>query len=148
CIGIPFYLAHPRLIELEKKMMLEAEGETDDWCMRLLRHEAGHAICYAYHLQRKPGWKKLFGDPAQEYPETYRFRPYSKNYVRHLEQCYAQFHPDEDFVETFAVWLTPGLDWRQQYKGWGALQKLEFVDKLMGGVRGLSPPVKSQKRFW
>ena len=39
-IGIPFYLAHPRLIKLQKKM-LEAEGDNHEWCMKLLRHECG-----------------------------------------------------------------------------------------------------------
>ncbi len=148
CIGIPFYLAHPRLIELEKRMMLEAEGETEPWCLRLLRHETGHAIGYAYRLQRKTGWKKFFGNPAKEYPETHRFRPYSKNYVQHLENFYAQFHPDEDFVETFAVWLTPGLDWRAHYKGWGALRKLEYIDTLMREIQGKAPVVKSANRYW
>jgi hypothetical protein len=119
-IGIPFFLAHPRLIELEKKMMLEAEGEGESWCMKLLRHEAGHAVSYAYGLHRKRSWKKVFGSSTAPYEDTYRFRPYSKSFVRHLDFYYAQYHPDEDFVETFAVWLTPGLDWRQKYKGWSS----------------------------
>jgi hypothetical protein len=104
-IGIPFYLAHSRLIKLQKKMMLEAEGDNHDWCMKLLRHEAGHALTYAYDLNRKRSWQRVFGHPSEAYPETYRFRPYSKSFVRHLDYYYAQYHPDEDFVETFAVWL-------------------------------------------
>ncbi len=148
CIGIPFYLAHPRLIALEKKMLLEAEGDSTDECLKLLRHEAGHALCYAYRLQHKPGWKKMFGDSNQHYPDTYRFRPYSKSYVRHLANGYAQYHPDEDFVETFAVWLTPGMDWRKNYAGWKALQKLEFVDKLMRQIADRPVVNKSQKKYW
>ena len=147
-IGIPFYLAHPRLIQLEKSMMLEAEGETQPWCLRLLRHETGHAICYAYGLHKKKKWQKIFGSSAKEYPDTYRFRPYSKNYVRHLENYYAQYHPDEDFVETFAVWLTPQMDWNKQYQGWGALKKLKFVDELMQGIQGKPPLVKSGTQHW
>lgn len=147
-IGIPFYLAHPRLIQLEKKMMLEAEGETKPWCLRLLRHETGHAICYAFGLHKKRKWQKVFGDSNKEYPETYRFRPYSKNYVRHIENYYAQYHPDEDFVETFAVWLTPGLDWQKQYQGWGALKKLKFVDDLMQEIKGKFPLVKKGIQDW
>ncbi|MCA1818936.1 MAG: putative zinc-binding metallopeptidase [Halobacteriales archaeon] len=146
-IGIPFYLAHPRLVALEKKMMLEAEGETPEWCMKLLRHEAGHALSYAYGLHRKRSWQKVFGHSSQPYEETYRFRPYSKSYVRHLDNYYAQYHPDEDFVETFAVWLTPGLDWRQQYRGWKALEKLEFVDRLLASIAG-QPPVKARGRLY
>jgi len=147
-IGIPFYLAHPALIRLEKKMMLEAEGETRAWCLRLLRHETGHALCHAYRLQHRKRWKEVFGSPAQEYPATHRFRPYSKNYVHHLEGFYAQFHPDEDFVETFAVWLTPGMDWRKQYQGWKALAKLEYVDHLMGLIQGKPPKVVEGKKYW
>ncbi len=147
-IGIPFYLAHPALTRLEKKMMLEAEGETKDWCMKLLRHETGHAISYAYRLHKKKEWKAVFGSSSQEYSQTYRFRPYSKNYVRHLEGFYAQFHPDEDFVETFAVWLTPQLDWAKQYQGWKAFKKLTFVDKQMNAIRGREPLVKTGTKCW
>ena len=147
-IGIPFYLAHPRLIELLKKIMLEAEGDTNDWCMKLLRHEAGHALSYAYGLNRKRSWQRVFGLSSEAYEETYRFRPYSKSFVRHLDYYYAQYHPDEDFVETFAVWLTPGLDWRKQYAGWKALDKLLFVDKLMTGIAGKPPLRASGRQLW
>ena len=54
----------------------------------------------------------------------------------HLDDWYAQSHPDEDFAETFAVWLTPELDWRKRYAGWKALQKLEYVDELMRSLAG------------
>lgn len=147
-IGVPFYLAHPRLIELQKKMMLEAEGDNHDWCMKLLRHEAGHALTYAYDLNRKRSWQRVFGHPSEAYGETYRFRPYSKSFVRHLDYYYAQYHPDEDFVETFAVWLTPDLDWRKKYAGWKALEKLEFVDRLMKGIAGKPPLRTSGRQLW
>src|SRR5713226_9490652 len=39
--AVPFYLAHPRLVKLERKQMLQVEGGTDSECMRILRHEAG-----------------------------------------------------------------------------------------------------------
>jgi hypothetical protein len=147
-IGIPFYLAHPRLIALEKKMMVEAEGSTDEWCMKLLRHEAGHALSYAYGLNKKRSWQKVFGRSSQAYEDTYRFRPYSRSFVRHLDYYYAQYHPDEDFVETFAVWLTPGYDWRRRYQGWKALDKLLFVDRLMRDIKG-QPPIKARGRqYW
>ena len=145
-IGIPFYLAHPRLIKLQRKMLLEAEGDNVGWCMKLLRHECGHALTYAYDLNRKRSWQRVFGHPSAPYEETYRFRPYSKSFVRHLDYYYAQYHPDEDFVETFAVWLTPGLDWRSKYKGWKALDKLLFVDRLMTGIAG-KPPLKATGRM-
>lgn len=147
-IGIPFYLAHPRLIELQKKMMLEAEGDTNDSCMKLLRHEAGHALSYAYGLNRRRSWQRVFGRSSEAYEETYRFRPYSKSFVRHLDYYYAQYHPDEDFVETFAVWLTPGLDWRKKYQGWKALDKLLFVDKLMADIAGKPPLRADGRQLW
>ena len=147
-IGVPFYLAHPRLIKLQTKMLLEAEGDNPERCMKLLRHECGHALTYAYDLNRKRSWQRVFGHPSAPYEETYRFRPYSKSFVRHLDYYYAQYHPDEDFVETFAVWLTPGLDWRSKYKGWKALDKLLFVDKLMAGLAGKPPLRASGRQLW
>lgn len=147
-IGVPFFLAHPTLIKLEKKMVLDAEGASRSWCMRLLRHEAGHAVNYAYKLYRRKKWQKVFGQFSKEYDDTYRFRPYSRSFVRHLEDYYAQYHPDEDFAETFAVWLTPNLRWQAQYKGWKALDKLNYVDELMSEIQGKEPLVKRGKKYW
>ncbi len=138
-IFIPFYLFDDRLRRLELKQILEVEGGTREECMKLLRHEAGHAYSYAYRLQRKKKWQQHFGLASQEYPETYRPRRYSKSYVIHLDDWYAQMHPDEDWAETFAVWLAPGGDWRKQYGGWPALRKLEYVDELMCALAGREP---------
>ena len=147
-IGIPFYLAHPVLIKLEHKMMLEAEGEGQAWCMQLLRHEAGHAFSYAYDLHKRADWQKIFGSSQEEYGDTYKFKPYSKSFVSHLDGFYAQYHPDEDFVETFAVWLTPDIDWAARYKGWKALDKLKFVDAMMSEIKGKSPIKKVGRKLW
>lgn len=147
-IGIPFYLAHPVLTKLEHKMMLEAEGDSKAWCMQLLRHEAGHAFSYAYNLHNRDDWKKVFGSSEEDYGETYRYKPYSKSYVRHLDGFYAQYHPDEDFVETFAVWLTPDSNWQEVYKGWKALAKLEYVDRLMNEIKGKLPLKKKGRKLW
>jgi len=146
-IAIPFYLAHPRLKKLEAKMMLEVEGDSEDWCLRLLRHEMGHVLNHAYLLGKDKQWRKLFGPPSLEYSESFRARPYSKRFVRHLDGYYAQSHPEEDFAETIAIWLTPDLDWRQQYRHWKALEKLEYVDKLMHGLAGKAPLVLSKKKI-
>src|SRR4051812_32471621 len=144
-IFIPFFLTHDRLRKLERKMMLEVEGETPGWFMKLIRHEAAHALFYAYQLQKKTRWRRMFGPTStEETPQFYRPRPYSHSYVVHLDDWYAQSHPDEDFAETFAVWLTPGLDWRQRYHGWKALHKLEYVDELMKSLAG-KPPVHQPK---
>src|SRR5262245_5591908 len=127
-IAIPFYLAHPRLKALELHQMLEVEGGTPEWCQQLLRHECGHAYDHAYHFSEREQWVEVFGNPEAEYlPETYRPRPYSKSFVQNLPNWYAQSHPDEDFAETFAVWLTlPKEKWRAEYRGWKALVKLEY----------------------
>src|SRR5256712_1462294 len=124
-IFVPFFLVHDRLRALERTMMLEVEGETAEWFMKLIRHEAAHAYTYAYRLTRKKKWQQIFGQTSdEETPNFYRPRPFSRSYVVHLDDWYAQSHPDEDFAETFAICLTPGLDWRKRYAGWKvALQK-------------------------
>ena len=138
-IAIPFYLAHPRLMQLERKQMLEVEGGTDTECMRILRHEAGHALDTAFRLHFKRRWRELFGSFAQAYPNFYKPKPRSRNYVLHLRAWYAQAHPAEDFAETFAVWLTPRSRWRRRYKGWTALHKLEYIDESMKDLAGTKP---------
>jgi hypothetical protein len=121
--------------------MLEVEGGDPDWCMRILRHEAGHVIDNAHKLRLKRRRRELFGPSSLAYPEFYDPKPYSKSFVLHLDPWYSQAHPDEDFAETFAVWLTPESDWRTRYDGWPALAKLEYVDALMHELRGKTPRV-------
>ena len=145
-IAIPFYLAHPRLMKLEKKMMLEVEGGTWSECMAILRHETGHAVQHAYQLQRRRRWQQLFGPSSKHYPLYYRPNPASRRYVQHLRRWYAQSHPDEDFAETFAVWLRPRSMWRTRYAGWPALKKLEYIDELMREIAGKRPPVTTRER--
>jgi hypothetical protein len=140
-MAVPFYLAHPRLERLEKSHMLEVEGGDYEWCMRILRHEAGHVIDNAYKLRLRRQRRQLFGPSSAQYPEFYDPKPYSKAFVQHIAPWYAQSHPDEDFAETFAVWLTPGSDWKRRYAGWPALQKLEYMASLMKSLRGKKPLV-------
>jgi len=142
-IAIPFYLAHPRLEKLEEAQMLEVEGGEYEWCMRILRHEAGHAIDNAYKLRLRRQRRVVFGRPSVPYPEFYTPKPYSKSFVLHLDAWYAQSHPDEDFAETFASWLTPNSEWRQRYKGWPALKKLEYMDSLMRSIRKQRPRIEN-----
>jgi hypothetical protein len=145
-VAVPFYLAHPRLIRLERRQMFEAEGATRASCLQLLRHEVGHAVHHAFQLHRRRRWQKLFGSSSKPYPEVYKPNPASRRFVLHLDYWYAQAHPDEDFAETFAVWLTPGARWRRRYAGWPALRKLEYVDELMRELVGRRPPVRSRAR--
>ncbi|MEO5588093.1 MAG: putative zinc-binding metallopeptidase [Gemmatimonadaceae bacterium] len=127
-IGVPFYLADPRLERIEDDF---AEGiESDQESMRFMRHEAGHAFNYAYRLFDRGDWRQTFGPYSQPYRDRYHADPFSHEFVRHILGWYAQKHPDEDFAETFAVWLTPGLDWRKAYADWPALQKLEYVERI------------------
>ena len=152
--AVPFYLLHPRLMRLEKSQLIEVEGGTHHECMKILRHECGHAVQHGYQLQRRREWQRLFGRSSTKYPEAYRPNPASKRHVQHLRRWYAQSHPDEDFAETFAVWLKPRSDWRRRYAGWPALAKLEYVDALMTELAGVVPvarnrsvvdPLRSQK---
>jgi len=139
-IFVPFFLVHDRLRALERTMMLEVEGGTPDSFMRLIRHEAAHAYSYAYYLPRKKKWQEAFGKTSRDQtPDVYHPQPFSRGYVVNLDDWYAQSHPDEDFAETFAVWLTPEADWRKRYGGWKALQKIEYVDELMRSLAGKPP---------
>jgi hypothetical protein len=141
-IAIPFYLAHPRLMRLERKKILEVEGGTVSECMRILRHEMGHVVQHAYQLHRRRRWQQLFGPSSRRYPSYYRPNPASRNFVQHLRLWYAQAHPDEDFAETFAVWLRPRSHWRTRYAGWPALKKLQYVDELMKEIADQPPILK------
>ncbi len=143
-IAIPFYLAHPRLMRLERKQMLDVEGGNAEWCMKILRHEAGHAIDTAFRLRRRKAYREVFGRVSVPYPSYYSPKPFSRDYVLHLDMWYAQSHPTEDFAETFAVWLRPRSRWNVQYKGWPALKKLQFVSQLMSELEGRKPLVKSR----
>jgi hypothetical protein len=126
-LGIPFYLADPTLRSLERAVdTLESERQI----MMYMRHEAGHVFNYAYRLYTTPEWRELFGPFFRAYRDDYRPVPFSKKFVRHIEGWYAQKHPDEDFAETFAVWLTPRSPWRRQYKGWPAMRKLRYVERM------------------
>jgi hypothetical protein len=143
-IAIPFFLAHRRLMRLERRFMREVEGGNRNWLMRILRHEAGHAIDSAYRLRRRGGWRAVFGPASLPYPDTYRPRPGSRRFVQHLGAWYAQAHPTEDFAETFAVWLKPHSAWRREYLGWPAFAKLEYIDGLADEIGRRKPPVSNR----
>ena len=127
--------------------MHSVEGGTRASCMAIMRHEAGHAIQHAHRLQRRAPWRALFGASGAPYPDRYRPNRRSTRFVRHLPGWYAQSHPDEDFAETFAVWLRPGSRWRSRYARWPvALAKLTYVDALMRDLHNVRPPVVSRER--
>jgi len=143
-IGIPFYLADPNLLKIEDALGGGVETERD--IMMYLRHEAGHAFNYAFRLHESDEWRKQFGDYAKPYTETYKPHPFSRKYVVHISGWYAQKHPDEDFAETFAVWLTPGSTWQDRYKGWGALAKLSYVQQVVARLGRADPSITLAER--
>jgi hypothetical protein len=141
-IGVPFYLMDKHLARIEEEQT--GEIENGQLIMMLLRHEAGHAINYAYRLYKQADWVDMFGSFSRPYRDSFRPNPFSRQFVRHIVhhqygRTYAQKHPDEDFAETFAVWLTPRSGWRRRYRNWPALRKLRYVDALMKGIRGELP---------
>lgn len=144
-IAVPFYMAHPRLMRLERRFMSEVEGGNANWLTRILRHEIGHALDNAYRLRRRKEWRRTFGKASRPYPDIYQPRPASHDFVLHLGHWYAQSHPTEDFAETFAVWMQPHARWRRDYQGWPALRKLEYVNEVMRDIRGERPIVVNRE---
>lgn len=151
-ISIPFYLATPELMDLE------GETPTNEEVIKILRHETGHAVNYGYKLWQQNDWRETFGDFRKRYPTQYlsRVNPWSKSYVRHLhylgDRHYAQKHPDEDWAETFAIWLDPRSRWRVKYQNWpAALEKLSCVERLMKKIAGkepLNPKRQQEGAYW
>ncbi len=140
-IAIPFWLANARLKRIEKKLMGHVEGGSADEFMRLLRHEAGHCIEHAYRLSKRRDWRIVFGNPNKTYnPDSVQTVSSHPDYVINLPGGYAQTHPEEDFAETFAVWLNPQERWKKFYSKFPvALQKILFVDNLMKEISVQQP---------
>jgi hypothetical protein len=144
-VSVPFYLADDDLIALHARRVSFLEGAGRGDLLRYLRHETGHVVNYAYRLYDRADWTAIFGPIGLDYEEDYRPEPFSSRYVCHLPGWYAQMHPDEDWSETFAVWMTPGYDWKAAYAGWPvALAKLTFCDDLMREINGRDPEVVAE----
>jgi hypothetical protein len=143
--AVPFYLLHPRLIRLERKMMLEAEGASLDEALSIIRHETGHAVDEAFQLRKMREYRKTFGSPQRAYPTDYIADSDSRDFVQHLNAWYAQSHPVEDFAETFAVWLRSKNGWRRKYRDWPAYKKLCAVDTWMRDLRDVEPAIKPRR---
>ena len=146
-IAIPFYLAHPRLAKLELAQMLEVEGGDPESCLQHPAPRSGprdrQRLSAAPPARRGGGCSAIRRSP---YPEYYTPKPYSKSFVQHLDHWYAQSHPDEDFAETFAVWLDPQSMWATRYAGWPAQRKLEYMDRLMRELARTRPRVTSKRQ--
>ena len=146
CTGfaIPFYLAHPRLVRLERAQMLEVEGGNRDECLKIMRHETAHAIDNAHRLRRRKRWREVFGRAGTPYASTYSPDPTSREHVLNLDYWYSQSHPLEDWAETFAVWLQPGSRWRTRYADGPALRKLQYVHELLEEIAAVPAPVRTR----
>ena len=141
-VAIPFYLARADLKAHHAERVGHVEGTSRGDVLRYLRHEMGHVVNYAYRLFDTPEWVACFGPIDLPYRDHYKLEPFSRRHVRHLPGWYAQKHPDEDWSETFAVWMTPGLDWRADYADWPeALAKLHYCDRTMAGLSDRDPVV-------
>jgi len=144
-IEIPFWFQNETLMAIEDEMAYDGVENESEIKMGL-RHEFGHALNYAYKFYLDTEWRKLFGNFNKKYKDYYQFNPWSKRHVKHLPDYYAQKHPDEDWAETFAVWLTPGSNWRRVYSRTPALQKLIYVNEKMAEISGAEPLNKRIKR--
>ncbi len=141
-IAIPFYLAHAELEEMHAERAGHVEGQDREEILRYLRHEMGHVVNYAYRLYDEPEWEQLFGSMSEPYEDDYRPIPFSRKHVRHLPGWYAQKHPDEDWAETFAVLITPGMDWRTEYAARPVvLAKLEYCERTVASLLHRDPIV-------
>ena len=146
-IAIPFYLARPDLTAVHAERIGHLEGVGPGELLRYLRHEMGHVVNYAYQLFEQEDWINCFGSITQPYADGYRPEPFSRKFVRHLPGWYAQKHPDEDWAETFAVWMTPRSDWRTEYGYWPeARAKLDYCDRLMALLKDRDPPVTATEQ--
>jgi hypothetical protein len=143
-IGIPFYLASPELSRLHAELGYDVENKRI--ITRTLRHEAGHAVNYAYRLYDRPEWRRIFGPINKAYDDHYIPNPFSKQHVMHVKHYYAQKHPDEDFAEAFAVWLTPGGAWKRLYAGTPVMEKLLYVGKISAEIAKMKPVIKSSEK--
>lgn len=133
---IPFHLADAELAGLGAELAA-ARDESDP--MMLLRHQAGHAFAAAYRLPERSAWRWIFGPGSRPQRERFHADPVARDHVRHLPGWIGQKHPGEDFAETFAVWLAPGGDWREEYARWPALRKLVYVDRVAREIGGHLP---------
>jgi hypothetical protein len=88
----------------------------------------------------------VFGKTSEPYPDAYRPNRRAKRYVMHLPRWYAQSHPDEDFAETFAVWLTPRSPWRARYRGWPRAAEARVRRRADAELAGKKPKVTRRRQ--
>ena len=127
--------------------MLEVEGGTHDWCVKILRHEAGHAIDNAYHLQRRRKRRELFGAVDGAIPSTTR-----PSRTARASSCTStpgtrRAIPTRTSPRRSRSGSTRSSNWRERYAGWPALKKLEYMDELMKELAGHPPRRVSRRKL-
>jgi len=148
-VAVGFYDTHYLLRELHREFRRWLYSPEE--IASTVRHELGHAFCYAYKLYRRKDFRETFhvrGNFFRSYPATNRYveraNPWSRDYVNPLGDHYAQKHPDDDFAETFSVWLTPRSNWRRLYRRFpGALLKLQYVDRIVQELHNRTPEAEN-----
>ncbi len=150
-IGIPYSFCYPIFTTFEEDGVIVDK----DPVRKIIRHEIGHTLNYAYKLYEREDWKHIFGDFNKPYNlnEAAKYvNPFSKDFVVNLPDynyCYAQLHPDESWSETFAVWVksTYTTKWVHEYSGrYTVLGKLWTVNNIMKEVRNLKPKISNGKK--
>ncbi len=144
-IAVPFYLAHPRLERLERRMMREPKAAAREGrCASCATKPATRSTTRTGCAVASAG-AKCSARRRCRIPTRYRARPGSRRYVHHLGEWYAQAHPTEDFAETFAVWLKPNSDWRRTLRAAGRRStSWRWSMSCMTSVRGARPPVRNR----
>lgn len=140
-IGIPFYLAHPDLQELDR-LVGSQKGQilTEGHIKSILRHECGHAFFYTYEVYKKNKALKIFGDFDSRSISLQNIVPDSDDYVDYLARCgtasagYSQTHPEEDFADTFGACVDPNFK-KTSVQGM-AVKKLDYAKDLMQKYAG------------
>ena len=116
--------------------------------MMYLRHEAGHAFNYAYRLFAKPEWRRCSVPSTGATATTTGRSRSAASSCAHIAGWYGQKHPDEDFAETFAVWLTPRSQWRIRYKSWPAIRSCGMLTTWSRRVARTTKPVSRRPGTW
>ena len=145
-VAIPFYLAHPRLAKLELAQMLEVEGGDEVSCLRILRHEVGHALDNAYELRRRPTRRRLFGNPSRpSIPSTTRPSPTARASSSISTTGMRRAIPTKTSPRRSPSGSIRSRIGRTHYGGWPARRKLEYMDRLMRELAQRRPSVKSKR---
>ena len=143
-IGIPFYLADAELLRVHglKGGLVEGSRRGRHLALPPARARPRRELRVPPIHERRVD--ASFGPMSRPYPQEYKALPFSTSFVRHLPGGYEKTHPDEDWAETFAVWMTPESAWRELYADSpAALAKLEYCDRMLAALKDKSPDVTS-----